>query len=158
MLVIRTVSMEQSQQPPSVVELIGTLKDGERGYTAAAEAARNPRIKSLFGDYARQRSRFLEQLTEAVRRCGASEPLIIRGAAGAFHRVWITFRTMLSRGDDRAILSECERGEESALHHYEKALRDRLSSSIRDIVMRQYDEVKNAHDRIHHLRTITKTV
>lgn len=151
--------MEQPQEPLStIVELIGTLKDGERGYIAAAEAAKDPRIKSLFGDYARQRTRFLAQLSEAARRFAAPQPQVVRSALGALHRAWISLRAVVSTGDDCALLAECERGEESALHHYERALRIRLSSSIRDIVVRQYNEVKSAHDRIHYLRDVAKAV
>ena len=136
----------------TVVELIGALKDGERGYAAAAEAAKDPRFKSLFCDYARQRTRFLAQLSEVTHRLAAPGPQLLCGAMGALHRAWITFRTVVSKGDDRALLAECERGEESALHHYEKALKDGLSSPIREIVVRQYHEVKSAHDRVHYLR------
>ncbi len=141
----------------TVAELIGTLRDGERGYAAAAEAARDPRFKSLFAEYAGQRSRFLKQLSEAAHQ-SRGEPSLLYSIAGALHRGWITLRTAVSRGDDRALLAECERGEESALHHYEKALKNHLSSSIRDLVARQYQEVKSAHDRIHYLRDLARAV
>jgi uncharacterized protein (TIGR02284 family) len=149
--------MEGAQEPLStVVELIGTLKDGERGYAAAAGAAKDPRIKSLFGDYARQRARFMMQLREAARRFAGTEPQTICGTVGALHRAWISFRTMISRGDDHALLAECERGEESALHHYENALQNGLSKPIRDMVVHQYQEVRSAHDRLHYLRLVAK--
>ena len=96
------------------------------------------------------------QLCEAARRFAGTEPQLICGTVGALHRAWISFRTMVSRGDDRALLAECERGEDSALHHYENALQNGLSEPIRHIVMRQYQEVRSAHDRIHYLRVVAK--
>ncbi len=65
-------------------------------------------------------------------------------------------KSAVSSGDDRAILAECERGEDSAVEEYEKAMRDNLSASLREIVARHYAEIKNAHDRIKNLRDTTK--
>lgn len=148
-------------QRPDIVRLInhlvGTLQDGERGYKKASEAAKDPKLKSLFDDYAHQRVRFLADLRNTVRRLCQFEPPQTTSAVGAFHRAWINLRIAISR-DDRAILAECERGEDSAMHEYEKAVHNRLSSPLREIISHQYHEVKSAHDRIHHLRLVAKTV
>jgi uncharacterized protein (TIGR02284 family) len=135
--------------------LIGTLKDGERGYKKASEAAKDPRLKSLFDSYAHQRVRFLAELRDAVRRLCPYEPYQTTSAVGAFHRVWINLRIAISR-DDRAILAECERGEDSAMHEYEKAVHNRLTSPMQELISHQYHEVKSAHDRIHYLRLMVK--
>jgi uncharacterized protein (TIGR02284 family) len=73
-------------------------------------------------------------------------------AAGALHRGWINLKGALSRGDDHAILAECERGEDSAVEEYKKALDDDLSPSLYELVSRQYSDIKAAHDRIRNLR------
>jgi uncharacterized protein (TIGR02284 family) len=65
-------------------------------------------------------------------------------------------KSAVTSGDDHAILAECERGEDSAVKEYEKAMKDDLSPSLRDIVSHQYSEVKNAHDRIRNLRDTRK--
>ena len=135
--------------------LIGTLIDGQRGYKKAAEAAKDPRLKSLFGDYAHQRLRFLAELRDAVRRLCKLEPREPTSAVGALHRAWIKLRIALLQ-DDCAILAECERGEDSAMHEYEKAVHNGLSSPLREIISHQYQEVKSAHERIHHLRLLAK--
>jgi len=135
--------------------LIGTLVDGQRGYKKASQAAKDPRLRSLFDDYAHQRVRFLRQLREAVRRLCQFEPHDTTSAVGALHRAWIDLRIAVSR-DDRAILAECERGEDSAMHQYAKAVHDRLAPPLSEIISHQYHEVKSAHDRIHHLRIVAK--
>jgi uncharacterized protein (TIGR02284 family) len=146
-------------QRPDIVRsinyLIGTLQDGERGYKKASEAAKDPRLKSLFDDYAHQRVRFLAELRDAVRRLCQFEPPQTTSAVGAFHRAWINLRIAISR-DDRAILAECERGEDSAMHEYQKAAHNRIASPLREIISHQYHEVKSAHDRIHHLRLVAR--
>ena len=72
------------------------------------------------------------------------------------HRAWINIKSAVTSGDDRAILNECERGEDSALEEFRKAMEDDLTSPLREIVSRQYDEVKSAHDRIKSLRDTAK--
>jgi uncharacterized protein (TIGR02284 family) len=72
------------------------------------------------------------------------------------HRAWINLKSVVTSGDDHAILAECERGEDSAVKEFKEAMEDGLTSPIRDIVTRQYSEVKDAHDRIKQLRDATK--
>jgi len=63
------------------------------------------------------------------------------------------FEIGLTSGDDHAILAECERGEDSAVKQYKEAMEDDdLSQPVRQIVARQYLDVKRAHDRIRELR------
>jgi uncharacterized protein (TIGR02284 family) len=69
------------------------------------------------------------------------------------HRAWINLKSAISSADDHAILSECERGEDSAVNEYKKAMeKEKLSATIRDTVSRQYVDVKKAHDHIKALR------
>jgi uncharacterized protein (TIGR02284 family) len=42
------------------------------------------------------------------------------------------------------------------VEEYEKALADNLSALLREIVARQYAEIKNAHDRVKNLRDATR--
>jgi uncharacterized protein (TIGR02284 family) len=65
-------------------------------------------------------------------------------------------KSAITKGDDHAILTECERGEDSAVAEYKKAIDDGLSAPVREIVSRQYSEIKNAHDRINDLRDTAK--
>ncbi|MEY2572321.1 MAG: hypothetical protein QOJ87_534, partial [Verrucomicrobiota bacterium] len=56
-----------------------------------------------------------------------------------------------------AILAECERGEDSAVAEYKKAMEeDQLSANIRETISRQYADVKQAHDHIKALRDASK--
>ena len=147
---------EQKEVISTINNLIETLKDGQEGFKQAAEGVKDPRLKSLFNDYSLQRSRFATELQSEARVLGESEPETSSSAAGALHRAWINLKSAVTSGDDRAILAECERGEDSAVEEYEKAMRDNLSASLREIVARHYAEIKNAHDRIKNLRNTTK--
>jgi uncharacterized protein (TIGR02284 family) len=149
--------MEQNKQTISTVNsLIETLKDGQEGFKQAAEGVADPQLKSLFNEYSQQRSRFASELQNQAEILGESRPEDTSSAAGALHRAWINLKSAVTSGEDHAILAECERGEDSAVKEYEKAMKDDLSLSLRDIVFRQYSEVKNAHDRIRNLRDTRK--
>ena len=138
-------------------DLIQTLKDGQEGFKQAAEAVSDPKLKSLFRDYSDQRSRFATVLQSEARRQGETEPETSSSATGALHRGWINLKSAITGGDEHAILAECERGEDSAVEEYKKALDDGLSPSARELVSLQFPEIKAAHDRIRSLRDATKS-
>ncbi len=138
--------------------LIETLKDGQRGFKEAADAVKDPQLKTLFNEYSLQRSRFAGELQSEAIRLGESKPEDSSSVTGAMHRAWIDLKSAVTSGDDHAVLAECERGEDSAVKEYRDAMgKEELSSPIRQIVSRQYTEVQNAHDRIKQLRDATKT-
>ena len=136
--------------------LIETLKDGQEGFKQAAESVRNPALKTLFSDYSEQRSRFATALQSEARRHGETEPET-SSATGALHRGWINLKSAITGGDEHAILAECERGEDSAVEEYKKALDDGLSPTAQELVSRQFAEIKAAHDRIRSLRDAAKS-
>lgn len=147
---------QQKEIISTVNSLIETLKDGQQGFKDAAEAVKDPQLKSLFNEYSLQRSRFAGELQSQVVGLGESKPEDSSSAAGAMHRAWINIKSAVTSGDDHAILAECERGEDSAIKEYREAMeKEELSSPIRDIVSRQFTEVKSAHDRIKQLRDST---
>ncbi len=150
------VMAQQKEIISTINTLIETLKDGQEGFKQAADGVEDPNLKSLFREYSQQRSRFAAELQSQARSLGETEPEKSSSAAGAMHRAWINIKSAVTSGDDRAILNECERGEDSAVEEFRKAMEDNLTSPLRDIVSRQYDEVKSAHDRIKSLRDTAK--
>jgi len=149
--------MAQQKEIISTINgLIETLKDGEKGFKEAADAVKDPQLKHLFREYSQQRNRFANELQSEAQSLDVSEPEETSSAAGAMHRAWINLKSAVTSGDDKAILSECERGEDSAVHEYEEAMRDGLSGQLREVVARQFSEIKGAHDRVKHLRDAGK--
>ena len=147
---------QQKEIIPTVNNLIETLKDGQEGFRQAAEAVTDPQLKELFSGYSQQRARFANELQIQARQLGETKPEQSSSATGALHRAWINLKSAATSGDDAAILSECERGEDSAVKEFEEAMDDGLSSSLVEIVSRQFREVKNAHDQIKILRDTAK--
>ena len=147
---------QQKEIISTINNLIETLKDGEKGFKEASDAVKDPELKTLFREYSQQRSRFALQLQSQAKSLGESDPEKTSSAAGAMHRAWINLKSVVTSGDDHAILAECERGEDSAVKQYEEALDDGLTSPISETVSEQYSEVMAAHDRIKALRDQTK--
>jgi uncharacterized protein (TIGR02284 family) len=148
--------MKEKEIVPIIDDLIETLKDGEEGFKQAADAVKDPQLKSLFSQYSQQRARFASELQRQVRTLGEPEPETDSSTAGALHRGWINLKSAVMGGADHAILAECERGEDSAVEEYKKTINDGLSGPVREIVSRQFDEIKKAHDHIKNLRDAAK--
>ncbi len=59
----------------------------------------------------------------------------------------------LTGKDDHSILSECERGEDSALSAYGEAINSgNLPDNILAIVQRQFTAIQQTHDRVKQMR------
>ena len=149
---------QQKEIISTINDLIETLKDGQEGFRQASQAVKDSRLKSLFNDYSLQRSKFAGELQNEAISLGESNPEDSGSGSGAMHRTWINLKAAITSGDDHAVLAECERGEDSAVAEYKKAMEDEdLSAPIRETISRQFTDVKNAHDRIKALRDATKT-
>jgi uncharacterized protein (TIGR02284 family) len=127
--------------------LIQTCHDGQEGFRMAADGVKGAGLKELFHRYARQRASFAGELQDEVRRMGG-EAAEAGSITGSLHRGWIGLRTALTGEDERAVLAECERGEDAALTAYRAALGVDMPASVRTLVERQFAEVKEAHEHI----------
>jgi uncharacterized protein (TIGR02284 family) len=137
--------------------LIETCKDGQNGFQTAAEGVKRSDLKSLFAEYALQRSKFAGELQNEVTRLGG-DPENTGSVAATLHRGWINIKSAVTGADENAVIAECERGEDSAVSNYQDALNDQnLPADIRSIVERQYTQIKEAHDRVRALERATDT-
>ncbi len=132
-------------------DLAECSKDGEYGFRACAEQAKRSDLKPVFLQRADDCRGAAQELYEQIRALGgkADEG---GSAAGALHRGWVSVKASLSAYDDKAVLEECERGEDNALARYRKALKQPLPASIKMIVERQMQGVQRNHDQIKMLR------
>jgi uncharacterized protein (TIGR02284 family) len=102
----------------SLKDLQQTLADGVEGFSKAAESVSDPELKILFEAFAAERQEMAGELA-AFSSANAEDdnPTL----AGALHRGWINLKSVLTSGDDHAILAECERGEDHAVEIFRKA-------------------------------------
>jgi uncharacterized protein (TIGR02284 family) len=132
-------------------DLIETCRDGQNGFKEAAENATSPDLKSFFYASSQERGRFVGELQEQVRTLGG-DPEKTGSMAGAVHRAWIDVKGTLTGRDDHSILSEAERGEDSAVSAYKDALKEALPANCMRMIERQHLEIKAVHDRVKKMR------
>jgi uncharacterized protein (TIGR02284 family) len=143
--------MDKNEVISTVNELIEVSKDGEQGFRTCAKGVKDTQLKALFEQTAQRIAEGVTELQTKVRALGG-DPDKSGSATGAVHRGWINIKSTDSGMDAAAVLAECERGEDSAKHAYEDALKKDLPSDVRSIVERQYQGVKQNHDRVRDLR------
>ncbi len=130
--------------------LVETCKDGQNGFRTAAEGVKDTKLTTLFNTYSQQRGQFAAELQNEVRRLGG-EPEETGSTAAVLHRGWINIKSAVTGEDEGAIISECERGEDSAVKAYEEALKNNLQGDVKMLVERQFSQVKEAHDLVRSL-------
>ena len=131
--------------------LIETCKDGQNGFKEAAEGVERSDLKSLFYEFSQQRSQFAGELQTLVQGLGG-DPEDSGSTLAALHRGWINIKSVVTGKDEKAILNECERGEDSAKKAYKNALEETLPSNVTETIRTQYTSVQAAHDRVKALR------
>ncbi len=132
-------------------DLIETCKDGEQGFKTAAERAKDSALKSLFSKYASQRGNYVQELQSAVRELGG-DPATTGHVAATLHRGWINLKEALSKDEDKAIINECESGEDAAMKNYKEALSKSLPANVLSLVQKQFSGVQEAHGVIRDLK------
>ncbi|MET0625852.1 MAG: PA2169 family four-helix-bundle protein [Pyrinomonadaceae bacterium] len=137
----------EGQVVSTLNSLIETCLDGQEGFRAAADGVKDAELRELFHGYSRQRASFAGELRDEVRRLGG-EAADTGSVTGSIHRGWMGLKAALTGTDERAVLAECERGEDSALAAYRSALGVDMPAGTRAAVERQFAEVKEAHERI----------
>lgn len=131
--------------------LIETCRNGQEGFTQAAEGVDDSNLQTLFREYAFRRSQNVGELQSLVQTLGG-DPEDSGTTAGALHRGWLNIKSAVMGRDAEAVLDECERGEDVAKEAYKDALEMNLPDYIREVVENQYQGVQAAHDNIKALR------
>src|SRR5437762_64350 len=122
-------------------DLIETCRDGEQGFNIASENVKEEGLKTYFRRCSNQRAQFASELQAEVRQLGG-DPAETGSVSGTFHRGWMNLRMAID-GGDASIVSECEWGEDAALHNYERVLKQNLPPNVLPVVKHQYTQIKH---------------
>jgi uncharacterized protein (TIGR02284 family) len=143
--------MDRNDVVDTLNKLVETCKDGEYGFRTCAEHARSSELKQFFARRAQECTTAAQELQSLVVRFGGS-PDTSGTATGALHRGWVAARGTVALNDDKAMLNECERGEDAAVARYRSALEKQLPPEADEIVRRQFQGVQRNHDEVKRLR------
>ena len=127
--------------------LIETCEDGVKGFRTSAEAVKHSAAKALFTSRIPVIEHAAAELQAEVRRLGGT-PETTGSVAAKIHRGWIDLKAAVTGQDDAAIITECERGEQVAVHNYEEARKHQLPNDIRMMVERQYQGAVQNLERV----------
>lgn len=144
--------------PPATVavldildDLVAINRDGEDGFATAAEYALAPELKSFFSTRAAERHAMVSELQALEREFGKSEVEASATLGGKLHRAWTNLKIALAKNEDKAILEEAERGEDTALVAYQNALNvldPPLSENVISLIKRHLASIKDSHSEV----------
>lgn len=141
----------QTEEAVNVLnELIETCEDGAEGYKKAAEEVEESSLKTLFTGYSSQRAKFAAELRSAVEVHGG-KPAHSGHVSGAFHRGWMSIKEAVGN-KDKAIIDECEAGEDRAMKAYRQAFDKNLPGATGELIGRQFAAVQEAHNKLRTLK------
>ncbi|MGE5648770.1 PA2169 family four-helix-bundle protein [Noviherbaspirillum sp. UKPF54] len=143
--------MDNDEVISTLNDLIETCKDGEEGFLTCARDVGDTALKSFFSNRAQTCAASALELQDLVRAYGG-EPEHGSSLGGALHRRWVDVKSVIAGNDVKAVLKECERGEDVAVSRYRNALEKGLPAAVRAVVERQYQGVLKNHDQVRSLR------
>jgi uncharacterized protein (TIGR02284 family) len=138
----------------ALVDLYKIVEAGERGYAVVASNVGNRAIKILYKSYAQQRLQFKEEIMAEIQRLGdQARP---RGNfLGLVHRGRIDIFAALTIGAEnieRMVVKEVLLGETVAVQAYEKTLKKDLPPETREMLERQFGEVRKVVEQVRLLK------
>jgi len=140
-----------------LTDILELHNDRIQGYEMAIDDTDDADLKALFSQYATQSRKLRSDLVEAIERAGGNAP---DGTTflGKLHKGWMELKAALTSRDRVAVLNSCEQGEDAIKAAYQKAIEPdaKVLMSVRTTLHQQYDEIKNAHDRIKSLRDVAE--
>ncbi|HZW21686.1 PA2169 family four-helix-bundle protein, partial [Noviherbaspirillum sp.] len=123
----------------------------DEGFRTCAGDVSDPQLKTFFSNRAQSCAAAAIELQDLVRAYGGN-PETSGGLGGALHRRWVDIKALVTGKDLKAVLRECERGEDFAVASYRRALERNLPADVRAVVERQYQGVLQNHDQVRSLR------
>ena len=136
-------------------DLLENSRDGEYGFRACAEEVKDPAAKQLFASRAEQCRKAGAELIALVTTYGGT-PASGGTTSGALHRGWVHVKGSLGANSELSILESCERGEDTAVARYRKALKQNLPADVRRVVEMQAEGAQRNHDQIRDLRNAAR--
>jgi uncharacterized protein (TIGR02284 family) len=138
-------------------DLIRINNDRIAGYEKAAEEAETEDVdlKALFSRLANESRNYRDELSREVLALGG-EPTDETTTSGKFYRVWMDVKAAFTGHDRKALLQNCEYGEDAAQDAYQTALESQasMSTEVRQLIATQKGKLKDSHDAIKRYRDL----
>ena len=132
-------------------DLVKINNDRIAGYERAINEAKDLDVdlKAMFEGMIRESSQYKQELTTKIRNHGGN---VESGttASGKIYRAWMDVKATFSGSTRKAILENCEFGEDAAQRAYESAMTSdtEMDADVRQLIAEQQSALKNSHDLI----------
>ncbi|MFD2163384.1 PA2169 family four-helix-bundle protein [Paradesertivirga mongoliensis] len=147
--------METTEMTTEILnDLVQINNDRIVGYERAMKELKDgdADLKELFSGMINESIEYKSQLVSA----GAS-PENDTTNSGKIYRVWMDVKAVFTGHDRKAVLENCEFGEDAAQKAYDTALAaENLPSDVRALLSQQKQNLRASHDRIKLLRDFQK--
>lgn len=137
-------------------DLVETLKDGQKGFAAAADKLKDsahPEWATTMQRLQQQRASFAQEIVALGHEYG--DDVDESGSVlGSLHRGWLSLKDALGGDDPSGVLGAAVTGEDHTVTAYEDALKDdELSGGFRTVIQRQHGEIVAARAQVKGLQT-----
>ena len=136
-------------------DLLLINNDRLKGYQQALKEIRqkDTDLQVLFSDMITQTKIFIRQLSMLVEKTGAAAEKE-SSVSGSMYRFWMDIKAAFTGKSRKALLVECERGEDVSKEAYNEALHgdSELTGEQIDVLTQQAEEQRVSHDRIKAIR------
>lgn len=139
---------KQKNAVHQIQELIQICKEGERGFKDASDNVNNEELKTILYRLSQQRALFRGELEDILIKDFGTDAEPNDSILSKLHRTWMDFKSGLNGHDTKAILEECERGEQHAIEKYSNALAGTLPDYVESKVQSQLNMIKGALSQI----------
>ena len=143
--------MENHEVVDTLNTLIETSRDGDKGFTACAEDAKDATLRAYFTVCATRCRESVRMLDELVKEY-EGKPEESGSVLAPLNRAWLNLRAALSSNSDLAVLEECERAEDTAIGVYQHALTYELPLDVYSLTKLQLNGLHENHDRVKAMR------
>jgi len=147
--------LEKNTPSEFLNELLTRAYDAEQGFLVAAGEVENQALKDWFRANSDQRRSFGHSIKELLKDLNVKADKG-PGITGKAHQAFMKLRSALSDEQDKAMIAECRRGEETALEEYDEALKSfEFRTDARKILE---DQAKHVRTQLSTLKTIEESL
>jgi uncharacterized protein (TIGR02284 family) len=147
--------MQRNERAAEIInDLVKINNDRIEGYDRAIREAKDEDsdLKTTFENMKRESVQNRQELSTLARQLG-EEPEKGTRADGKIYRIWMDLKATFSGNSRKAVLENCEFGEDAAQKAYRAALSDNdLTPELREVVSHQQQHLKASHDKIRNMR------
>ncbi|WP_420152715.1 ferritin-like domain-containing protein [Siphonobacter sp.] len=138
-------------------DLVRINNDRIAGYEKAVNEAEleDVDLKALFNRFADESRTYRDELSREIVSLGGT-PTDETTTSGKFYRVWMDIKAAFSGKDRKAILENCEFGEDAAQEAYQTALESdaTMTTDVRQLISTQKSKLKDSHDAVKKYRDL----